>query len=95
MVLKVLVFDLRSITSLNKSFSALFIPLPARILPNKLRPNKPNNILRNLPFCSLASFWILSLTPFNSKSGSSRDLTILIMYSISSFDIISVAFIDL
>ena len=29
-------------------FQAPFIPLPANIFPNKLAPNIPNNILRNL-----------------------------------------------
>ena len=50
----------------------------------------PNMILRNPPFCSLASFWTVLLTPFNNKPESSRDFTILIMSSISSFDIINV-----
>ena len=36
--------------------TALFIPSPANIFPNKLAPNVPNNILRNPPFCSFASF---------------------------------------
>ena len=49
-----------------------------------------HNILRNPPLCSLASFWIVLLTPFKNKPESSRDLTILIMSFISSFDIISV-----
>ena len=66
---------------------ALFIPLPANMLPNKLAPN---NILRNPPLCSLASFWIVLLIPFNNEPESSRDLAIYIMSSISSFDIISV-----
>ena len=48
----------------------------------------PNNILRNPPFCSLASFWIVSITSFNNKPESSRGLTILKMYSISSFDVL-------
>ena len=40
-------------------------------------------------FCSFASFWSVSVTPFNNKPESSRDFTILIMSSISLFDIIS------
>ena len=48
------------------------IPSPARITPfppvNKFPNNEatkvPNNILRNPPLCSLASCWIVSLTPF-------------------------------
>ena len=69
---------------------ALFIPVPANIFPTKLAPNVPYNILRNPPFCSFALFSFFSLTPYNNKPESSRDLTILIMSSISSFDIISV-----
>ena len=49
------------------------IPSPARVtpfppvnkLPNNEAPKVPNNILRNPPLCSLASCWIVSLTPFN------------------------------
>ena len=37
-----------------------------------------------------ASFWIVSQTLFDNKRESSRDLTIFIVSSISSFDIISV-----
>ena len=58
---------------------ALFIPLPANMLPNKLAPN---NILRNPPLCSLASFWIVLLIP-NNEPESSRDLAVYIMSSIS------------
>ena len=43
--------------------------------------------------CSLASFWIVSLIPFNNKRESIRDLTIFILSSISSFDIVSVVVI--
>ena len=57
-------------------------------------PSVPNNILRNLPFCSLASFLIVSLTPLNSKLESSRGLIILIMSFVSSFDITSVVLPD-
>ena len=38
----------------------------------------PNNKLANPLICSYASFWIVSLTPFNNKSDSSRDLIICI-----------------
>ena len=50
----------------------------------------PSNILRNPPFCSFTSFWTVSVTHCNNKPESSRDFTILIMFSISLFDIISV-----
>ena len=74
------------------------IPSPARVtpfppvnkFPNNEAPKVPNNILRNLPLCSLASCWIVSLTPFNNKPEFSRDLTIFIISFISSFEIIKV-----
>ena len=69
---------------------ALFIHLPAKVFPSKLAPSVPNDILRNPPFYSLASFWIVLITPFNNKPDSSRNLAILIMSFISSFDMISV-----
>ena len=65
-------------------------PQPVKIFPNKLALNVPSNILRNPPFYSFTSFWTVSVTPFNNKPESSRDFTILIMSSISSFDFISV-----
>ena len=47
-------------------------------------------MLRNPPFCSFTSFWTVSVNLFNSKPESSRYFTILIISSISLFDIISV-----
>ena len=44
---------------------ALIIPFPDNKLPNKLAPNVPSNILKNPPLCSLVSFSIVFLTPFN------------------------------
>ena len=45
---------------------ALIIPFPpVNKLPNKLAPHVPSNILRNPPLCSLVSFLIVLLTPFN------------------------------
>ena len=60
------------------------------MFPYKLAPSVPSNILRNPPFGSLASFWIVSLTRFNNKPESSRDLTISIRSFILSFGIVSV-----
>ena len=60
------------------------------MFPSKLAPTVPNSILRNPPFCSLASLWIALQTLFNNKPESLRDLTILIMSFVSSSDIISV-----
>ena len=45
---------------------ALNIPFPpVNKFPNKLPPNVPSNILKNPPLCSLVSFSIVLLTPFN------------------------------
>ena len=52
---------------------ALTIPSPTFIIPfppvnkflNKLAPNVPSNILKNPPLCSLVSFSIVLVTPFN------------------------------
>ena len=55
---------------------ALIIPLPDKVFvnrsPSKEAPKVPNNIPRNPPLCSLASFLIVSLTPFNSTPESSE-----------------------
>ena len=71
-------------------YPVLFIPLPSNIFSNKFAPNIPNKIPRNPHFYPFALFCIVSLTPFNDKPESSRDLTIFIMSFISSFDIICV-----
>ena len=72
------------------SSPAVITPLPNTIFPNKLAPNVPNSILRNPPFYSLASFLNISLTLSNNNPGSSGDLTISKMPSVSSFEIIKV-----
>ena len=41
-------------------YPALTIRLLATIFPNKLAPNVPYNVIRNHPFCSFASFLIIS-----------------------------------
>ena len=71
------------------SFGAI-IPLTDNIFHNKLASNVPNNMLKNLSFCSLASFLIVLLKRCIVKPMSSRDLTIFMISSISSFEIISV-----
>ena len=40
------------------SLPALIVPVPVNRSPNKLAPKNPNNIPRNLPFCSSTSFLI-------------------------------------
>ena len=47
-------------------------------------PYVPNSILRNQPFCSFASFLIVSLTPSNNNPESPRDLTVFKMSVIYS-----------
>ena len=49
---------------------------------------------RNLHFCSFASFLIVSLTPFVNKPDYFRDLTIFIISSITSFELIKVVIQD-
>ena len=73
----------------------LIVPLPVDRFPNKLVPNVHNNILRNPPFCSFASFLIISLTPFINKADSlSYYLTIFMISFISSLEIINVVIPD-
>ena len=80
----------------EKSCPALITPLPAwisslptNIFPNKHTPNVSNSILRNAPLCSLVLCSIVLVIPFINQPKSSKDLTIFIMFFISSFDIIS------
>ena len=47
----------------------------------------PNNIPRNPRFCSFASFLIVSQTPYINNPDSSRDLTILMISFVSSWEI--------
>ena len=51
---------------------ALIIPFPVNKLPNKQAPNVPSNILKNPPLCSLVSFSIVLVTPFNKIPEFSR-----------------------
>ena len=63
--------------------------------PYKLAPNEPNvpndKMLRNSPFCAFPSFSIVLLMPFINKPHSSRDLTIFMISSISSFKTVNAA----
>ena len=69
---------------------ALTIPFPrVNKFPNKLAPDVPNNILENPPLCSLVSFSIVLLTPFNKTPEFSRALIIFIISFISSYSIIN------
>ena len=54
---------------------ALIIPFPpVNKLPNNPASNVPSNILKNPPLCSLVSFLIVLLTPFNKIPEFSRAL---------------------
>ena len=57
---------------------------PVNKLPNKLAPNVPSNILKNPTLCSLFSFSIVLLTPFNKIPEFSRASIIFIISFISS-----------
>ena len=50
----------------------LTIFFPAKKFPNKLAHKVPNNMLKNYPFCSFASFLIVLVTPFSKILESSR-----------------------
>ena len=43
---------------------ALTITFPINKFPYKLAPKEPNNILKNLPFCSFVSLLIVLVFPF-------------------------------
>ena len=73
---------------------ALTIPFRVNKFPNKLAPKVPNRILKNPTFYSFVSFLIVLVTPFNKIFESSRAWTILIISSISSFEIIKVVVPD-
>ena len=68
---------------------ALIIPFAVNKLPNKLAPQVPKSILKNPPLCSLVSFSIVLLTPFNKIPEFSRDSIIFIISFISSDAIIN------
>ena len=74
--------------------SALITPLPVNRLPNNLAPNVPNEIPKNPPFCSFASFLIVLLTRLINKPDSLKDLTIFIISFISSYETINVVIPD-
>ena len=60
------------------------MPLPVNTFPNKIAPNVPNNVLRNLSFCYFGI----------NKPDFSRDLTILKISFKSSFEFINVVIPD-
>ena len=76
---------------------ALTIPSPALTIPfppankfrHKLAPNVPSNILKNPPLCSLVSFSIVLVTPFNKIPEFSNASIIFIISFISSCSMIN------
>ena len=70
--------------------STLITSFPVNKLPNKLAPKVPKSILKNHPLCSVISFSIVLLTPFNKISEFSSSLIILIISCISSSLIINI-----
>ena len=60
-------WHLKSRLALAMPSPALIVPLAVDRFPNKLALHMSNNIPRNLPFGSFASFSIVSLTPFTNK----------------------------
>ena len=65
----------------------LILSLPVNIVPKKIAPNAPNNILANPAVYFFASFSIVSVTPFVNTPDSSSDLTIFKISFVSSFEI--------
>ena len=68
---------------------ALMIPFRVNKLPNKLAPKVTKIILKNPPLCSLVSFSIVLLTPFNKIPEFSNASIIFIISFISSSSIIN------
>ena len=84
----------RSITSSNCSFTSSSTPLPDKFFvnksPSKEAPKVPKSIDRKPPFCSLTSFFTVSVIQFNNIPLSSNDFTIFKRSYISSLEIINV-----
>ena len=69
---------------------ALIAPLSANIFWNNGAANVPNNILKNRPFISFASFLSLKLTPIINTLDYSRDSIIFMIPFVSSLEKIKV-----
>ena len=69
---------------------ALIIPFPpVNKLPNKLAPQVPKSIPKNPPLCSLVSFSIVLVAPFNKIPEFSKASIIFIISFMSSCSIIN------
>ena len=85
-----LVFFLTPSPALITHSPARTIPFPpVNKFPNKLAPNVPSNILKNPPLCSLVSFSIVLVTPFNKIPEFSNASVIFIISFMSSCSIIN------
>ena len=69
---------------------ALNTSFPANMLPKKLTPKVPNNILKNPPYCCFVSYLMVLVIPFNKSLESSRDRSIFIISFIFLFEIMKV-----
>ena len=68
---------------------ALIVHLPVNRFPNKLAPNVPNSILKNVPFCFMASFLIVSLIPSIINTDPLSYLLVFLISFISSLKVIT------
>ena len=68
----------------------LIVLLAVNKFPNILATNISINLLRNPPFCYVASFFVILLSSFINKPDSSWDVTIFMISFISSLEIIKV-----
>ena len=73
-ILFIILLKILSFSNCNLSLTNCYTPLPvrissvpAKIFPNKIARNVPNNMSRNPPFCSFDSFSIVWLTLFINK----------------------------
>ena len=82
-------FFLAPSPALTIPLPVLIIPFPVNELPHKLAPKVPKNILKNPPLCSLVSFSIVLITPFNKIPEFSNASIIFIISFISSCSIIN------
>ena len=68
---------------------ARIIPFPVNKLPNKLASKVPKSIPKNPPLCSLVSFSIVLVTPFNKIPEFAKASIILIISFMSSCSIVT------
>ena len=89
-----LVKEWGGIKSFITSSPALITPRPNYAFLNIQESNVPNKVGKNTTFCSFISFLLVSLIPFISNPDSSSNLTIIIISSIPSFEIVNAVVLD-